>query len=54
MRSFLYVATQPTATPRHSEAHVHKHFAALRRAGEFFEVDAADVIAYLALQCTSP
>jgi Meiotically up-regulated gene 113 len=51
---FRYVATHPTATPRLSETHAHKHFENLRRAGEFFEVDVADVIAYFAHQTTSP
>ena len=51
---FRYIATQPTVTPRLSEANAHKHFEDLRRAGEFFEVGVADVIAYFAHQITSP
>ena len=51
---FRYIATQPTVTPRLSEANAHKHFEDMRRAGEFFEVGVADVIAYFAHQITSP
>jgi T5orf172 domain len=43
LKPYRYVATQPTATPRHSEACAHKYFADRRRAGEFFEVSVEDV-----------
>ena len=51
---FRYVATHATPTPRLTEGRAHKHFAGLRRAGEFFEVDAEAVQAYFVCHIAPP
>ena len=48
LKPFRYITTRATPTPRISEGRAHAHFADLRRAGEFFEVDAAVVCDFFA------